>query len=256
MKRKTANLESLPKKPSELPVGENSDSLSRSSEEKDADVDDSQNDPDIADGFSGIQDILKDMIPGANVKVLKVVSPEKVDRDLISKVIGQIIEEEDDEEDDDDGDGDGDDDNVQDFEIESSEVEDSLEKDSESEEILVDNVDATIDTSDGQSGLSVEFIISGIPQNLSTDKSLNDDDFDCMPASLEKTDRFSFSIMTEDSSQNNSVKNENFSPNKVQQPPLMNTPDIIMANLAKTLASRKRIPLKVGFPNLFVFSII
>lgn len=248
MKRKTANLESLPNKPSELPVGENLDSSIRSSDEKGADVDDSENDPDITDGFSGIQDILKDMIPGANVKVLKVVSPEKVDRDLISKVIEQIMEEEDDDDDDDD-------DNVKDFEIESSEVEDNLEKDSGSEEIIVDNVDATIDTSDGQSGLSVEFIVSGIPQNFN-DKPLNDDDFVCMPASLEKTDRFSFSIMTEDGLQNNSVEKEKHSPNKVHRPPLMNTPDIIMADLAKTLASRKRIPLKVGSHKPFLFSII
>ncbi|XP_065638888.1 protein EXECUTER 1, chloroplastic [Quercus suber] len=54
------------------------------------DGDDRDDSSDLAEGLSGFQNILRDMIPGVKVKVLKVTAPGKVDRDLISKVIEQI----------------------------------------------------------------------------------------------------------------------------------------------------------------------
>ncbi|KAL1564604.1 protein of unknown function (DUF3506), variant 2 [Salvia divinorum] len=57
----------------------------RSSEDKE---DGEDRDDDI-----GFDNILQDMIPGVKVKVMKVTSPEKVGRDIISKVIEQIIDE-------------------------------------------------------------------------------------------------------------------------------------------------------------------
>ncbi|KAL6209460.1 hypothetical protein ACLB2K_020402 [Fragaria x ananassa] len=64
------------------------------------DDDDMDDDLDLSEGLSGFQSILRDMIPNVKVKVLKVTAPGKVDRDLISKVIEQIIEDDDEDKDD------------------------------------------------------------------------------------------------------------------------------------------------------------
>ncbi|KAF7843027.1 protein EXECUTER 1, chloroplastic [Senna tora] len=61
--------------------------------------DDKDDSSDPAEGIPGFQNVLKDMIPGVKVKVLKVTAPEKVDKDLISKneiavkvVIGGLVQ--------------------------------------------------------------------------------------------------------------------------------------------------------------------
>ena len=61
-------------------------------------TDNSADDSDLLDESSGFQTFLRDMIPGVKVKVMKVNSPGKVDKDFISKVIDQIADEEDEDE--------------------------------------------------------------------------------------------------------------------------------------------------------------
>ncbi|CAA6657795.1 unnamed protein product [Spirodela intermedia] len=150
------------------PTEEQSDFSVESAEiiEENEDRDD---DSDMAEGLPGIQNILDDMIPSVKVKVLKVVSPSKVDRDLISKVIEQIIEDEDDE---------------ADSELEDVESDDELKTESDIEEIDIDDGDITNDDTPEDGEMSLKFVIGGTMQRMPG--SMPPNELIRVPAQLEK----------------------------------------------------------------------
>ncbi|XP_022763652.1 protein EXECUTER 1, chloroplastic-like isoform X2 [Durio zibethinus] len=99
----------------------------------DEDDDGADDGSDMGEGLTGFQNILRDMIPGVKVKVLKVTAPGKGDRDFISKLIEQIVDEEDEE---------------KDAGVESIEVDDEIksESDQERDQIKMDADSGVIDS--------------------------------------------------------------------------------------------------------------
>ncbi|XP_039138463.1 protein EXECUTER 1, chloroplastic [Dioscorea cayenensis subsp. rotundata] len=189
-------------------------------------VEEKDDDADMVDGINGIQNVLRDMIPGVKVKVLKVVSPGKVDRDLIAKVIEQIMEEE------------GEDNE----ELESIDA-DKAKSESDNEEVI-DSEDALIGTDDLQPGLPVKLVIGTIMRKFSAD--LSPIDLIRVPAALERKDRrsFSFSIQQNDTQLGTSGKEESLR-GKASLKSDKRSSDLIMSDLAKVLLSKEKIPMKV-----------
>ncbi|KAK9286826.1 hypothetical protein L1049_015231 [Liquidambar formosana] len=193
------------------------------------DGEDRDDDSDVAEGLSGFQSILRDMIPGVKVKVLKVTAPGKVDRDLISKVIEQIMEEEDEE---------------KDTELESTETEDEAksESDQEQDEIEMDAGDGIIDGED-QSEIAVKVVVGGLVQKLSS--SVPTIDILRVPARLEKRGRLSFCFSVEkDDNQRDLGSKGQASLYKKDKLRGQNSVDHVMFDLAK-FVRREKIPLKV-----------
>ncbi|XP_027348690.1 protein EXECUTER 1, chloroplastic [Abrus precatorius] len=169
--------------------------------------DDRNDGSDPAEGMPGFQNVLKDMIPGVKVKVFKVITPEKVDKDLISKVIEQIIEEEEDEDDgedeDEDGDGDEDDDDEddgdneeKDTDTESIELEDiKSETDLEGDDEIEVNTGLGTSERKEQNEIAVKVVIGGLVQKLSGNMSTRD--LLRVPAKLEMKGCGSFSFTVE-----------------------------------------------------------
>lgn len=211
-------------------TSEDKDDLLVVSTEDVEDGDDTDDNSDLAEGLSGFQNILRDMIPGVRGKVLKVTAPGKVDRDFISKVIEQIKEEEDEE---------------KDIEVENAESEDEDEGESESEqernEIEVDSVRGIIENEE-QSEIAVKAVVGGLVQKLSGSMPAKER----VPAKLEKKGRSSFSFSIEkDGKQQDSGAKELTSVDrkaKLRGQPSM---DSVMFDLAKSV-DKEKIPLKVG----------
>ncbi|KAM0949442.1 putative protein EXECUTER [Dioscorea sansibarensis] len=189
-------------------------------------VEDKDDDADMVDGINGIQNVLRDMIPGVKVKVLKVVSPGKVDRDLIAKVIEQIMEEEGDENE----------------ESESIDA-DKAKSESDNEEVI-DSEDALIGTDELQPGLPVKLVIGTIMRKFSAD--LSPVELIRVPATLERKDRrsFSFSIQQNDTQLGTDGKEESFR-GKASLKSDKRSSDLVMSDLAKVLLSKEKIPMKV-----------
>lgn len=205
------------------------------------DGDDMDDGLDISEGLSGFQSILKDMIPNVKVKVLKVTSPGKVDQDLISKVIEQIIEE------DDDDDGDEDKDN----EIENSEAEDEeddedgekVEGDQETDVFELDADPAIIQNGERQE-IAVKVVFGGLGQKISNTPPTKN--LLRVPAKIEKKGRLSFSFTIEkDIKQLDSRNKERTSVDKKAKIGGQRSIDNVMFDLAKFIGKEK-IPLKVG----------
>ncbi|PKU73725.1 protein EXECUTER 1, chloroplastic isoform X1 [Dendrobium catenatum] len=177
-------------------------------------------------GLSGIKNILQDVIPGVKVKVLKVVAPGKVDGDLISKVIEQIIEE------DEDSDGD-----IQDS------AEEYIKSESDIEEVEMVGGNETSDTTEEQSEVSVKFVIGSLLENIAADATSKD--LVRVPAELEIRDNLSFSF---------SVKKEDLQPetdagqasqNKIVSRSLQRSSDHARSDLPKVFVSKEKMPIKV-----------
>ncbi|XP_059653233.1 protein EXECUTER 1, chloroplastic [Cornus florida] len=210
------------------PAEDKNDLLVTSTE--DAEGGEERDDDDVAVGLSGFENILRDMIPGVKVKVLKVTAPGKVDRDIISKVIEQIMEEEDEE---------------KDFELDNVDAEDEVKSDSDQElnEIEMDADSGTIDGEE-QSEIAVKVVLgSGLVQKLSS--SARNKDLLRVPAKLENKGRlsFSFSIEKEDSRQVSGGKGQT-SPNKKAKLQGQNSIERVMFDLSK-IVGRGKIPMKV-----------
>ncbi|KAH7663109.1 hypothetical protein IHE45_14G031700 [Dioscorea alata] len=190
-------------------------------------LEDKDDDFDMVDGLARIQNVLRDIIPGVKIKVLKVVAPGKVDRDMISKVIEQIAEEEDDDTDED---------------LENGESENSAsETDHEGE---VDSQDTTSGAEDLLPESPVKFVIGTLTQNLSAD--LPPKGLIRVPAVLKRKDHrsFSFSIQQNDMHQETDGK-EWLLGKKVVAPLDQLSTDLDAADLAKVLLSKEKIPMKV-----------
>lgn len=209
------------------PTEDKSDLFVVSTEEVD-DADDTEDGSDLAEGLPGFQNILRDMVPGVKVKVLKVTTPAKVDKDFISKVIEQIIDEEDDE---------------KDIELESEEAEDDGkgESDQERDEIEMNAGRGIIDD-ENQSEIAVKVVVGGLAQKLSG--SIPAKGSIRVPAKLDRKGRksFSFSIEKEVNQQN---AKELASADRKSKLRGQRSVDHVMFDLAKFIGSEK-IPLKVG----------
>ncbi|KAE8719864.1 Protein EXECUTER 1 [Hibiscus syriacus] len=151
-------------------------------EEDDDDADDDADDgSDVGEGLTSFQNILHDMVPGVKVKVLKVSAPGKVDQNFISKVIEQIIDEDDEE---------------KDAEVESIELDDEIkgENDKERDWFEMDADDGVID-SDRRGEIAVKVVVGGLVEKLSS--SVPAVESVRVPAKLVKKGRLSFSFSTE-----------------------------------------------------------
>ncbi|KAG5014968.1 hypothetical protein JHK85_021104 [Glycine max] len=141
---------------------------------------------DPAEGMPGFQNVLKDMIPGVKVKVFKVITPEKVDKDL-SNVIEKIIEDED---------GDEDEDEEMENDAESLELEEiKSETDQEGDDEIEINAGLGTFEREDQNEFAVKIAIGGLVQKLSG--NLSSRDLLRVPAMLEMKGRGSFSFTVE-----------------------------------------------------------
>ncbi|XP_018459420.1 protein EXECUTER 1, chloroplastic [Raphanus sativus] len=152
--------------------------------EDDEESDSSDDDSDLLDESSGFQTFLRDMIPGVKVKVMKVSSPGKVDKDFISKVIDQIADEEDEDEE-------------TDFDIEEIVVEDETksETDDKNSDIELESVTDEVIDSNGGKEIAVKFVISDIVGRLSGNQPLKESLRS--PANLESVEKSSFYLRLE-----------------------------------------------------------
>ncbi|KAA0031451.1 hypothetical protein IC582_000227 [Cucumis melo] len=200
------------------------------------DVDIRSEDSDIAVGFPVFQNILRDMIPGVKVKVLKLSTPGKVDKDVISKVIEQIIEEEEDEEEEDEDDGESE----KDTDFEDLEVEDKIKDDHQEKDAGLDADDGFLENQ-GRNEVAVKIIVGGLVQKLSggvSSKNVR------VPAKLEKKGRSSFSFSIEnDVNEHDSLGKELKSVDRKSKPRGQGSIDHVMLDLAK-FVGKEKIPLK------------
>ncbi|CAL0331463.1 unnamed protein product [Lupinus luteus] len=158
---------------------------------EDLEGDDDRNDGSDLDEGPGFQNVLKDMIPGVKMKIYTVTTPEKVDKDLISKVVEQIIEEENEDDEDEDEEEDEEKDN-----IESSEPEEIKSETGQEGKDEID-ISAGLGTFQHkeQNDIAVKLVIGGLVQKLSSNVSARD--LLRVPAKLEMKGRGSFSFTVE-----------------------------------------------------------
>lgn len=200
---------------------------------EDNDDDEDKDDPEVADGLSGFQNILQDMIPGVRVKVLKVTAPGKVDRDLISKVVEQIIEEEDEDED-----------IEAELDIVDTDDESPGESDEEKEDGELDPAIGGIDRED-QSEIAVDVVVSGLAQNFPSTSSSRD--MVRVPAKLKSKGRKSFSFsIPDDKSQSDSVSKGQASSKKKGRSQGRRSIDLVMSDLINSISRGEKIPVKVN----------
>lgn len=203
------------------------------------DTDDIDDGSDLA-GLSGFQNILRDMIPGVKVKILKVTTPEKVDPDFISKVIEQIMDEEDE----------GRDSEEEGVEIEDEikEVEDETKDESGQEKDDIDldvaaGAGAGIIENEERSEISIKVVIGGLAQKLSS--NLPTKESVRLPAKLRMKGRSSFSFSIEKvASGQDPGGQELASMDRKAKLQGQRSVDNVMFDLAKFIGKEK-IPLKV-----------
>ncbi|KAK3016272.1 hypothetical protein RJ639_006103 [Escallonia herrerae] len=208
------------------PTEEKGDLITKTIEDTE-ESEDRDDESDVAEG-SGFENILRDMIPGVKVKVLKVTTPGKVDRDLISKVIEQIMEEEDEE---------------KDTESESLDREDDVKGESDEERNEIVDAGSEIIDVEEQSQIAIKVVVGGLVQKISSSTSRKD--VVRVPAKLQKKDRLTFSFSIENDA-NGQVSGENgqSSPNKNPKLRGQRSIDHVMLDLAKFIGKGK-IPMKV-----------
>ncbi|XP_047336481.1 protein EXECUTER 1, chloroplastic-like isoform X2 [Impatiens glandulifera] len=182
-------------------------------------------DSDITEGLSSFESLLRDIIPGEEVKVLKVTIFGMLDRDVLSKVVEQFIEEEEDVE----------------SEIIDTGDEDKDESNQDQGYIEMDAGDAVVDNEE-QNEISVKVVLGDalhkVPSNVLTKKLIR------IPAKLERKGRmaFSFSIEKNDKRQRNATeKSLKGKRSKLQG---QRRVDQIMVDLTKVLG-RGKAPMKV-----------
>ena len=203
-------------------------------------------DSDIAVGLPVFQDILRDMIPGGKVKVLKLTTSGKVDKDVISKVIEQIIEEEEDEEGEDDEEEEEEEEDDGESEKESGfedlEVEDKIKDEHQENDAELIADDGFLNQ--GQNEVAVKIIVGGLEQKLSGGFSAKNTLR--VPAKLEKKGRSSFSFsIVKDSNEQDSIGKELNSMDRMSKSRGRSSNDYVMLDLAK-LIGKEKIPLKVA----------
>ncbi|XP_068655149.1 protein EXECUTER 1, chloroplastic-like [Aristolochia californica] len=200
-------------------------------------------DPDVAEGLAGIQSILRDMIPGVKVKVLTVIGPEKIDKDLIFKALEQDLEEEEEE---DQVEEEEENDNDDDEDIDLGSIDDpQIIVENEKDEIEIDDMREIIDSRDSQSQMAVKVVIGGLVQKLSSD--MNPKALSRVQARLEKRgcSSFSFSILKDEDQTEGAGKKLEGAVEKTAALQSQRSMDLVMSDLAKVLVSKEKIPMKV-----------
>lgn len=205
--------------------------------------DDKDDGSDSAEGISGFQNVLKDMIPGVKVKVLKVTPSEKVDKDLISKVIEQIIEEEEDEEEEEGEEEEEEEGEEKENETESLEIEDvKSERDQQGDDDIEINTGPETIGREEQKEIAVKLVIGGLAQKLSSNLSARD--LLRVPAKLENgRDLFSFTVEKEVNQQDDHGKGKSSSDKSIKIQGQRSV-DHVMFDLAKFIG-RGKVPSKV-----------
>ncbi|KAK1293582.1 hypothetical protein QJS10_CPB17g02508 [Acorus calamus] len=194
------------------------------------DVEDGEEKDDDSDAVADLPKSLRDIITGGKVKVVQVVSPAKVDRDLISKVIEQIIEDEDEE---------------KDMDLESIESGDDVKSDSDTEEIQLVDGSAISDTIEEQSNMSLKFMLDGFIQKSS---NMSSKDIIRVPAQIQKKGRLSFSFsVKQDELPQVAGRNGEDSPGKVRSLPSFRSVDLGMSGhtITKVLFTKEKISEKM-----------
>ncbi|URE05272.1 UvrD/REP helicase N-terminal domain [Musa troglodytarum] len=186
-------------------------------------------DTNVTDGITTIQNILRDLIPGVKVRVLKLVSPGKVDRDLIAKVVEQIMEEEEESSEEDDSDE----------ELESLESDD-FGAEHDIEDIEMDSGDST-GKREGKSEVSLKVVISGLTPKLSAD--VPPTNLVRVPARLEKRDHMSFSIILEQDVMRSGIDEKRRTLKRKAF--ARQSADLLSSELAKVIPNTEKIHLKV-----------
>lgn len=205
-------------------------------------------DSDIAVGFPVFQNILRDMIPGVKVKVLKLSTPGKVDKDVISKVIEQIIEEEEDEEEEEEEEED-DVESEKDTDFEDLEVEDKIKDDHQEKDAGLDADDGFLENQ-GRNEVAIKIIVGGLVQKLSG--GVSSKNVLRVPAKLDRKGRSSFSFSIENVvNEHDSLGKEIKSLDRKSKPQGQGSIDHVMLDLAK-FVGKEKIPLKVGLKFLHV----
>ncbi|XP_071736918.1 protein EXECUTER 1, chloroplastic-like [Rutidosis leptorrhynchoides] len=177
-----------------------------------------------------------DMISGAKdvkIKVMNMSSSGKIDRDVLSNVVEQIMEE------DDDGEGEGDDDGDDDID----EVKDESDEDQYDIDIDID-IDAgnTIVDGEDNSQIAVMMVVDGLGQKGSNETSQKD--LVRVPAQLDKRNRSSFTFSIE--KEKNILSSNNAQSVKDKDAKVIGnrSADSVMLDLAKSIG-RGKIPMKV-----------
>ncbi|CAM8941558.1 unnamed protein product [Rhodiola kirilowii] len=249
LKRKVVSQDLMPLS-SRLPIASTSGSLRKLGLADDTtdplglNADDNENrddDSDVADKMPGFQNIMKDMIPGVRIKVVKVTAPEKVNQDLISKVIEQIMEEEEEDEDEDE------DETSKDFELDDideldgtddgNKIESNSGKDDISMEAEIE-VNRNEAESKMESKMAMKFLFGGLAQKISS--NVRPKDLLRVPAKLEKKGRtaFSFTVEKENDEQEFDGKGKPVLDQKLKLPGQRSI-DNVMLDLTKFMGNEK-----------------
>ncbi|RZC52006.1 hypothetical protein C5167_020430 [Papaver somniferum] len=218
--------------------------LSAATTEDAEEIEDRDNDSDMSDEVTGFPNILRDMIPGVKVTILKVTAPGKVDRDLISKVIEQIMEEEEEE----DEVEEEEDEEEKDVELLDLDIDDEVKAGSNQDQDEIEmNADSGVISdiiSEERNELAVKVVIGGLVQNLSSNtpsKALLR-----VPARLDKSGRLSFSFtIDKDESELDAGGKGKPSLDKMATLRGPRSIDNLMSDLAKSVIKKEKIPMKV-----------
>ncbi|WJX46513.1 Protein EXUTER 1, chloroplastic-like [Trifolium repens] len=229
---------------------------------EDPESDDDRNDgSDPAEGMPGFQNVLKDMIPGVKVKIFKVITPEKVDKDMVSKVIEQLFAEEESGDEDEDGEDDGNEDGEDDVnEEDDNEDGDEEEKESDTESLELEDIKLETEQEEAddeieinadlgtfereeQNEIAVKVVIGGLVQKLSS--NLSPRDLLRVAAKLEMKGRrsFSFTVENEISQQDGREKGKSSSDKSIKFQSRRRV-DHVISDLAKFIGKEK-VPAKV-----------
>ncbi|KAL4580994.1 hypothetical protein LXL04_017200 [Taraxacum kok-saghyz] len=168
------------------------------------------------------ENIIRDMIPGVKdvkINVMNATSPEKIDNDLISKVVEQIMEQEEEEEEDDDKDNDTELDSDIDIDIEKYDIDFDIGN------MITDN--------EGNSQIAVKIVVGDLEQEVSNDEK-SCQDIIRVPAKLVKKTRSSFTLLID-------KENQEYSSNNSES---LKQNDNVMVDLEKSIGKGK-IPMKV-----------
>lgn len=231
MKRKPVQ-QDLPIASSKLPgASSNLDSLGPTENKNDMfdKISDVEEDGEDKDDDLGSQNALRDMIPGVQVKVLKVTAPGKVDRDQILKFIEQIMDEEGEDEE-------------KDYDLASVNDEDEIRGERDGEQNVIDlDTDNGVNEGEEQSQIAVRLVVGGLMQD--TSNGAQHKDLLRVPARLEKKGHLSFTFsIEEDENKSNSSGSGQSPANKKAR--LQGQRSLVIADLAKVIGKGK-IPMKV-----------
>ncbi|KAG9130605.1 hypothetical protein Leryth_011852 [Lithospermum erythrorhizon] len=198
-------------------TGNKSDMFEKVSEDAE-DTEDRDND-------SNLDNVLRDMIPGVEVKVLNVTSSMKVDQDFISEVVEQDTDDEDEE---------------SDFELENvdSENKNHGESDQEQDEIVLKDA-VELSGIDEPSQISLKIVVGDLVPRSSS--GMQQRELLRVPARIEIKDRKSFTLTIEESKKGSTDNNEQSPPNMKSS---IRSVDSLMLDLAKSIG-KGRIPMKV-----------